>query len=195
MVYTSTAALFGRDGLSEPDGDSAGPKQKPRSACGEREIMTVPRVNRGALLKSVEQAHLRSDMPDFQPGDTVRVDYKVTEGTRTRVQAFEGVVIAFNGTRVSKSFTVRKIAFNEGVERIFPIHSPLIDKITVLERGKVRRAKLYYLRELRGKAARIKVDRGRMMRDQTNKTNAAAAKAAAPAPVAVVEAAPETKAE
>jgi large subunit ribosomal protein L19 len=172
-----------------------GSKQKPRSACGEREFMTVPRVNRGALLKSVEQAHLRSDMPDFQPGDTVRVDYKVTEGTRTRVQAFEGVVIAFNGTRVSKSFTVRKIAFNEGVERIFPIHSPLIDKITVLERGKVRRAKLYYLRELRGKAARIKVDRGRMMRDQTNKTNAAAAKAAAPAPVAVVEAAPETKAE
>jgi large subunit ribosomal protein L19 len=90
---------------------------------------------------------------------------------------------------------VRKIAFNEGVERIFPIHSPLIDKITVLERGKVRRAKLYYLRELRGKAARIKVDRGRMMRDQTNKTNAAAAKAAAPAPVAVVEAAPEASAE
>jgi large subunit ribosomal protein L19 len=158
--------------------------------------MTVPRVNRGALLKSVEQAHLRSDMPDFQPGDTVRVDYKVTEGTRTRVQAFEGVVIAFNGTRVSKSFTVRKIAFNEGVERIFPIHSPLIDKITVLERGKVRRAKLYYLRELRGKAARIKVDRGRMMRDQTSKSNAAAAaKAAAPAPLAVVEAAPETQAE
>jgi large subunit ribosomal protein L19 len=192
MVYTSTAALFGRDGLSEPDGDSAGPKQKPRSACGEREFMTVPRVNRGALLKSVEQAHLRSDMPDFQPGDTVRVDYKVTEGTRTRVQAFEGVVIAFNGTRVSKSFTVRKIAFNEGVERIFPIHSPLIDKITVLERGKVRRAKLYYLRELRGKAARIKVDRGRMMRDQTSKTKTPAV---APVSVAAVEAAPETQAE
>jgi large subunit ribosomal protein L19 len=147
--------------------------------------MTVPRVNRGALLKSVEQAHLRSDMPDFQPGDTVRVDYKVTEGTRTRVQAFEGVVIAFNGTRVSKSFTVRKVAFNEGVERIFPMHSPLIDKIVVIERGKVRRAKLYYLRELRGKAARIKVDRGRMMRDQ-----AAKPVAAAPAPVAPVEAAP-----
>ena len=203
MVYTSTAALFGRDGLSEPDGDSPGPgkfqpralNQKPRSACGERTFMTVPRVNRGALLKSVEQAHLRSDRPDFQPGDTVRVDYKVTEGTRTRVQAFEGVVIAFNGTRVSKSFTVRKVAFNEGVERIFPFHSPLIDKIVVLERGKVRRAKLYYLRELRGKAARIKVDRGRMMRDQTNKTSAAAAaKAAAPAVVeaAPVEAAPKT---
>lgn len=142
-------------------------------------------INRGAILKSVEQAHLRSDLPDFQPGDTVRVDYKVTEGNRTRVQAFEGVVIALNGGGTRKSFTVRKVAFNEGVERIFPLNTPLIDKVTVLERGKVRRAKLYYLRKLRGKASKIKADRGRMMRDSN------APKAAAPvvaAPVAETEA-------
>ena len=143
-------------------------------------------INRGAILKSVEQSHLRSDLPDFQPGDTVRVDYKVTEGNRTRVQGFEGVVIAMNGGGSRKSFTVRKVAFNEGVERIFPINTPLIDKVTVLERGKVRRAKLYYLRKLRGKATKIKADRGRMMRDQ------AAPKAAAPA---VAAAEPEAAAE
>ena len=132
------------------------------------------KVNRGAILRAVEQPHLRADLPDFRPGDTVRVDYKVTEGNRTRVQGFEGVVIAINGGGTRKSFTVRKVAFNEGVERIFPMHTPLIDKVTVLERGKVRRAKLYYLRELRGKASKIKADRGRMMK-------AAAAEAAAPA--------------
>jgi large subunit ribosomal protein L19 len=140
-------------------------------------------VNRGAILKSVEQSHLRSDIPDFRPGDTVRVDYKVTEGTRTRVQAFEGVVIAINHGGTAKSFTVRKIAFNEGVERIFPYNTPLIDKVTVIERGKVRRAKLYYLRELRGKAAKIKTDRGRMMKVQAT---AAADKAAATASAAEV---------
>ncbi len=139
-------------------------------------------VNRGAILKSVEQSHLRSDIPDFRPGDTIRVDYKVTEGTRTRVQAFEGVVIAINHGGTAKSFTVRKIAFNEGVERIFPYNTPLIDKVTVLERGKVRRAKLYYLRELRGKAAKIKTDRGRMMKVQNA---AVASKAAATSAAAV----------
>jgi large subunit ribosomal protein L19 len=141
-------------------------------------------VNRGAILKSVEQSHLRSDIPDFRPGDTVRVDYKVTEGTRTRVQAFEGVVIAINHGGTAKSFTVRKIAFNEGVERIFPYNTPLIDKVTVIERGKVRRAKLYYLRELRGKAAKIKTDRGRMMKVQAA-TAASKASAVAAAAVAV----------
>jgi large subunit ribosomal protein L19 len=134
------------------------------------------KVNRGAIMKSIEQAHLRNDLPDFQPGDTVRVDYKVTEGARTRVQGFEGVVIAMNNRGTGKSFTVRKVAFNEGVERIFPFNTPLIDKVTVLERGKVRRAKLYYLRELRGKASKIKADRGRMAK--ATKT-AADAKAAA----------------
>ncbi|AFZ66223.1 50S ribosomal protein L19 [Deinococcus peraridilitoris] len=137
------------------------------------------KINRGAILRSIEQPHLKTTQPDFQPGDTVRVDTKVTEGNRTRVQAFEGVVIAVNNSGTRKSFTVRKISFGEGVERVFPINSPGIDKINVLERGKVRRAKLYYLRELRGKAARIKTDRGRMMRDSqpknVSKTQSAAA--------------------
>jgi large subunit ribosomal protein L19 len=141
------------------------------------------KLNRGAILKSVEQSHLRTDLPDFQPGDTVRVDYKVTEGNRTRVQGFEGVVIAMGNRGTGKSFTVRKIAFNEGVERIFPFNTPLIDKVTVLERGKVRRAKLYYLRKLRGKASKIKTDRGRMARATTAqaeaKADAKAAKSAA----------------
>ncbi|WP_034385277.1 50S ribosomal protein L19 [Deinococcus sp. YIM 77859] len=123
------------------------------------------KVNRGAILRSVEQPHIKTDHPEFQPGDTVRVETKVVEGNRTRNQAFEGVVIAINGTGSRKSFTVRKISFGEGVERVFPFSSPLVAKITVLERGKVRRAKLYYLRELRGKAARIKSDRSRVMKD------------------------------
>jgi large subunit ribosomal protein L19 len=144
------------------------------------------KINRGAILKSVEQAHLRNDIPDFQPGDTVRVDYKVTEGNRTRVQGFEGVVIAMNNRGTGKSFTVRKVAFNEGVERIFPFNTPLIDKISVLERGKVRRAKLYYLRKLRGKASKIKADRGRILRGEKA---AAAAPVAAPAPAAEAPAA------
>lgn len=117
------------------------------------------KINRGAILRSVEQPYLRNDLPDFTPGDTVRVDYKVTEGNRTRVQAFEGVVIAMNNTGTRKSFTVRKVAFNEGVERIFPLNTPLIDKVVVIERGRVRRAKLYYLRNLRGKAAKIREKR------------------------------------
>lgn len=111
------------------------------------------------LLQIVEHEHaleLGKVIPDFSAGDTVRVGFKVTEGTRTRVQAFEGVVIGRKGGNgIGGSFTVRKISFNEGVERVFPIHSPNIDAITVIRRGKVRRAKLYYLRERRGKSARI----------------------------------------
>ncbi|GMA16675.1 50S ribosomal protein L19 [Deinococcus metallilatus] len=143
------------------------------------------KVNRGVILRSVEQAHIKTDHPEFQPGDTVRVETKVVEGNRTRNQAFEGVVIAINGTGSRKSFTVRKISFGEGVERVFPFSSPLVAKVTVLERGKVRRAKLYYLRELRGKAARIKSDRSRVMKDaaraQQAKANAQAASAQAEA--------------
>ncbi|ADV66439.1 50S ribosomal protein L19 [Deinococcus maricopensis] len=147
------------------------------------------KINRGAILRSIEQPHLKADLPDFQPGDTVRVDTKVREGNRSRLQAFEGVVIAINNSGARKSFTVRKISFGEGVERVFPLNSPLVDKITVLERGKVRRAKLYYLRELRGKAARIKNDRSRVMKDaaRANAAKAAAATAAA-APAATEEA-------
>ena len=95
------------------------------------------------------------ELPEFSPGDTVRVNVKVTEGTRSRVQAYEGVCIARKGGGLNESFTVRKISYGEGVERVFPIYSPMIDSLDVVRRGKVRRAKLYYLRDLRGKAARI----------------------------------------
>ncbi|MCL8380772.1 MULTISPECIES: 50S ribosomal protein L19 [Xanthobacter] len=94
-------------------------------------------------------------IPEFQPGDTVIVNVKVVEGERTRVQAYEGVVIARSGGGLNESFTVRKISYGEGVERVFPVYSPLIDSIKVVRRGKVRRAKLYYLRDRRGKSARI----------------------------------------
>ncbi|MFG1345764.1 50S ribosomal protein L19 [Xanthobacter autotrophicus DSM 431] len=94
-------------------------------------------------------------IPDFQPGDTVTVNVKVVEGERTRVQAYEGVVIARSGGGLNESFTVRKISYGEGVERVFPVYSPMIDSIKVVRRGKVRRAKLYYLRDRRGKSARI----------------------------------------
>ncbi|MEM7742355.1 MAG: 50S ribosomal protein L19 [Pseudomonadota bacterium] len=112
------------------------------------------------LIEQLEAEHVASlgkDIPDFAPGDTIRVGYKVTEGTRTRVQNYEGVCIARRGgdQNVGSSFTVRKISFGEGVERVFPLHSPNIEAITVVRRGKVRRAKLYYLRARRGKSARI----------------------------------------
>jgi large subunit ribosomal protein L19 len=96
-----------------------------------------------------------SKVPDFSPGDTVVVNVKVKEGERTRVQAYEGVCIARSGGGLNESFTVRKISYGEGVERVFPIYSPMIDSVKVLRRGKVRRAKLYYLRDRRGKSARI----------------------------------------
>lgn len=94
-------------------------------------------------------------LPEFSPGDTVRVMVRVTEGTRTRVQAYEGVVIARSGGGIHENFTVRKISYGEGVERVFPVYSPLVEAVEVVRRGKVRRAKLYYLRDRRGKSARI----------------------------------------
>lgn len=100
-------------------------------------------------------AKLAKVIPDFEPGDTVVVNVKVVEGDRSRVQAYEGVCIARCGGGINESFTVRKISYGEGVERVFPVHSPLIDSIKVVRRGKVRRAKLYYLRDRRGKSARI----------------------------------------
>lgn len=106
-------------------------------------------------LQEVEQGYLRTDIPEFRPGDTVRVHVRVREGNKERIQVFQGVVIARRGGGTRESFTVRKISASIGVERIFPLHSPTIDKIEVVRRGKVRRAKLYYLRKLRGKAARI----------------------------------------
>ena len=107
----------------------------------------------------VEQSRLRDDIPDFRPGDTVKVNVRVVEGTRSRIQVFEGVVIARKGGGIRETFTVRKISFGVGVERTFPLHSPVIESIEVARRGKVRRAKLYYLRDRVGKAARIKEKR------------------------------------
>jgi large subunit ribosomal protein L19 len=112
-----------------------------------------------AQLEAEQIAALGKAIPDFKPGDTVRVGYKVTEGTRTRVQNYEGVCIARkHGAGIAGSFTVRKISFGEGVERVFPLYSTNISDITVVRRGKVRRAKLYYLRDRRGKSARIVED-------------------------------------
>ncbi len=108
------------------------------------------------LINEITKEQLRTDRPDFRPGDTVKVHVKVVEGTRERIQLFEGVVIKRQNGGISATFTVRKISYGVGVERTFPVHSPRVDKIEVSRRGKVRRAKLYYLRELRGKAARIK---------------------------------------
>ena len=111
------------------------------------------------IIETLEKEQLRSDIPDFAPGDTVRVHAKIVEGSRERIQMFEGVVISRQGTGVRETFTVRRISYGIGVERTFPVHSPRIEKIDVLRKGIVRRAKLYYLRNLTGKAARIKEKR------------------------------------
>ena len=108
------------------------------------------------IIEVLEQEQLRSDIPEFRAGDTVKVYVKVVEGTRERVQLFEGVVISRSGSGVRENFTVRRISFGVGVERTFPVHSPRLEKIVVARRGIVRRAKLYYLRNLTGKAARIR---------------------------------------
>jgi large subunit ribosomal protein L19 len=108
-------------------------------------------------LENEQMAKLSAgkEIPDFQPGDTLLVNVKVVEGERTRIQAYEGVCIGRSGSGLNENFTVRKISYGEGVERVFPVHSPMIDSIKIVRRGKVRRAKLYYLRGRRGKAARI----------------------------------------
>ena len=111
------------------------------------------------LIDQLDQASLRTDVPAFRPGDTVKVHVKVVEGNRSRIQVFTGVVISRAGDGVREAFTVRKVSFGVGVERTFPVHSPIIDRIEVDRRGDVRRAKLYYLRGLRGKAAKIKEKR------------------------------------
>ena len=108
------------------------------------------------LIDQIDAASLRDDVPAFRPGDTLKVHVKVVEGSRTRTQVFQGVVIARQGGGVSETFTIRKISFGVGVERTFPVHTPIIERIEVVTRGDVRRAKLYYLRNLRGKAAKIK---------------------------------------
>lgn len=109
-----------------------------------------------ALLTKVTVKNSRKDIPEFRPGDTIRVHVKIREGDKERLQAFEGTVIAENNTGLGRSITVRKVSFGQGVERIFPIHAPVIDHIDVVRTGRVRRAKLYYLRGLKGKAARLR---------------------------------------
>lgn len=159
------------------------------------------------IIQELEQEQMEAiaskrPLPEFSPGDTVRVNVRVTEGTRTRIQAYEGVCIARKGAGLNESFTVRKISYGEGVERVFPIFSPIIESVEVVRRGKVRRAKLYYLRERRGKSARIaeatdirtrKIQEGE--RQAANEAKAAkeaeklAAKEAAAAEAAAAEAA------
>ncbi|MEW6082933.1 MAG: 50S ribosomal protein L19 [Bacillota bacterium] len=108
------------------------------------------------IIKGIEMGYMKQDVPNFGPGDRVKVHVKVVEGGRERIQAFEGTVIKRRGGGLSESFTVRRVTYGVGVERTFPIHSPRVDKVEVIRRGDVRRARLYYLRGLKGKAARIK---------------------------------------
>jgi large subunit ribosomal protein L19 len=115
-------------------------------------------------LDALDAESLRTDVPDFRPGDTLRVHVRVVEGSRERIQLFQGVVIRRQGSGVRETFTVRKVSFGVGVERTFPVHTPIIQKIEVATRGDVRRAKLYYLRDLRGKAAKIKEKRDPVVR-------------------------------
>jgi large subunit ribosomal protein L19 len=112
-----------------------------------------------SILQEIQKEQLRSDIPEFAPGDTLRVNVRVREGEKERLQAFEGVCIARKNGGISETFTMRKVSSGVGVERVFPLHSPSLESITVVRRGRVRRAKLYYLRALRGKAARIKEKR------------------------------------
>ena len=110
-------------------------------------------------IKNIEREQIRMDLPDFAPGDTVTVHVKIREGNKERLQAFQGVVISKKKGLANATFTVRKVSYGVGVERVFPTHSPIIDRVEVVTRGRVRRAKIYYLRKLRGKAARIREKR------------------------------------
>jgi len=123
------------------------------------------------LLRAVDNPQMRTDLPRFRPGDTVRVHVKIKEGDKYRIQVFEGVVIVHKNNGISSTFTVRKVSFGYGIERIFPMHSPIIEKLEVVKSGKVRRARLYYLRGRRGKAARLK-ETGRIERAPEGISNA-----------------------
>ena len=122
------------------------------------------------LTQAVDNLQMRTDLPEFRPGDTVRVHVKIKEGDKYRIQVFEGVVMACKHNGISSTFTVRKVSSGYGVERIFPLHSPIIDKLEVVKSGKVRRARLYYLRGRRGKAARLK-DAGKFDRELDTQAN------------------------
>ena len=125
-------------------------------------------MNRGALIKLVESRYVRTDLPEFRPGDTVRVSYNVKEGNRTRIQDFEGIVIRIRRNGFNTTFTVRKVSYGVGVERIFPLHSPLIQKIDIVQRGRARRAKLYFIRNLSDREIRrkLRADRKRIDQDR-----------------------------
>ncbi len=138
------------------------------------------------VIDSIEQATMRSDAPPFEPGDAIRVFVKIREGDKERLQAFEGVVIARKHGGSRETFTVRKVSYGVGVERIFPLHSPRIDHIEIVTRGHVRRAKLYYLRDLSGKAARIRPSKKTLLGAMGHKTAVASASAPA-APESAVE--------
>jgi len=112
------------------------------------------------VLDAVDAASLRKDIPNFRPGDELKVHVRVIEGNKSRVQVFQGLVIARRGSGIRETFTIRKISYGVGVERVFPVHAPVIEKIELVRKGEVRRAKLYYLRDLRGKAAKIRERRG-----------------------------------
>jgi large subunit ribosomal protein L19 len=142
--------------MSPPSTENSAPKRSPGLLTLRRHGGSQVKVN---IIDEIEAEHAAklpgAKMPQFQPGDTVVVNVKVSEGERTRIQAYEGVCIARSGHGLNENFTVRKISYGEGVERVFPVYSPMIDSVKVLRRGKVRRAKLYYLRDRRGKSARI----------------------------------------
>ena len=111
------------------------------------------------LINEIENNQLKKDLPELNSGDSVKVNVKVSEGNRERIQTFEGVIISINGVGISKTITVRKLSFGVGVERIFPVHAPIVESIEIIRKGKVRRSKLYYLRDRIGKSAKIKEDR------------------------------------
>ena len=111
------------------------------------------------LIENIEKEYLKEDLPEFKSGDTVKVNVKVSEGNRERIQTFEGVIIAVKGVGINNTITVRKLSFGVGVERIFPVHAPIVESLEVVRKGKVRRSKLYYLRDRVGKSAKIKEER------------------------------------
>src|SRR4051812_25270875 len=142
-----------------------GSRSSPERTAGHSAVRTEDEPHLGLrtadmnTLDALDADSLRNDIPEFRPGDTVKVHVRVVEGNRSRIQIFQGVVIRRQGGGIRETFTVRKVSFGVGVERTFPVHTPVVEKIEVVTRGDVRRAKLYYLRELRGKAAKIKEKR------------------------------------
>jgi len=130
--------------------------RKLKRAVNERELAKGAIVTMNSVIEAIEKEYMKKEVPEFSVGDTVKVFVKVVEGNRERLQAFEGIVIARRSGSVRETFVVRRMSFGVGIERVFPLHSPRIDRIEVIRKGKVRRAKLYYLRALSGKAAKIK---------------------------------------